>query len=288
MRRARPNVVSTRGAWDPAQRTLVLVDPHRIEEQRTACEEGRLVCPVAGCPTPRLTPTRGYLHHTTSTPVPYLFRHVVGGHSPETAAHVAGKTVLATHLGRLGCTVEIERQLAGTRRRPELTVRAPDGSALAIEVQVSPISPQDWTRRTSDLASTGSTVQWFWGADCIPMPGSAVRRSLATAGLDIWSIDGLAEEPTVTWALVGTYALGADMRRVRLAECDLGAGPDGRVTLSHPDLRVARGAWDRRPAKDTADERRTGARFRRRPEAADLGRGHQHRAPDGHEDLGRT
>lgn len=155
-------------AWDVEMERLVRIDKGDAERLRPLCASRRLICPYPGCPAPEFTAVREYPNRH-GTVVPAVFRHLntaTAGHDPESWFHLTGKLLIAEWLRQDpgGWVVLVERTVdTGPKRRPDVSAKRADGSAIAIEVQYSPLDPDLWRARTSDLWVAGFSPIWMWG-----------------------------------------------------------------------------------------------------------------------------
>ena len=81
----------------------------------------------------------------------------------ETMAHLSAKLRLFEHFESRGLAVRTEADLShlGIRRRADLLVEIPGGSLVAIEIQHTPILPEELEQRTRDYLGTGIAVLWL-------------------------------------------------------------------------------------------------------------------------------
>lgn len=119
-----------------------------------------LRCPVRDCPAPAITTVdRSAVGHRSG------FRHLHSGvrHEPESFAHLQAKAaVLAwarSHPAVRSAWCEVD---LGSRR-PDVLLELCDGSALAVEVQYSGLTLNNWRSRTASYRELGMSVVWLWG-----------------------------------------------------------------------------------------------------------------------------
>ena len=135
---------------------------------KTALQNRSLICPVCRHQlairdgfTRRGFPVRAhFVHHlgTPEHPWPYA----------ESPAHLAAKQTLIDWLKRDffwrdAAFIHTETPIR-TRRRTDVMVTLPDGSRIAHEIQLSPISPDAFRRRTLDYLAAGIPVFWWFDA----------------------------------------------------------------------------------------------------------------------------
>jgi hypothetical protein len=157
---------------------LVRIEPGMAPLLRRRCHFGELICPVADCASPSFTTVVDHFRQGTS--VPAGFRHVrrpQPSHEPESLLHIIGKLVVARWLAELGWSdIGVERKDTQSLRRPDVTAVSPTGERVAVEVQYSQLTVEEWQRRDTDLRTAGWQVFWLWGRG----PGGSRRSASAT------------------------------------------------------------------------------------------------------------
>ena len=146
----------------PGDEYLYLEDGH-AEELRDLAQTGQLACPLLGCPSPRfnirnchVSGRRDHFFHADGDP----------GHEPESLAHQIAKNALAAQLRRClsdGWTVSVDDHALDNGQRPDVNVYRDGKLVVAVEIQYSPITPQEWTRRQQGYRDRGVCGIWFFG-----------------------------------------------------------------------------------------------------------------------------
>ena len=163
-------------AWRDDGRTglYTLVDGEANE--RRAMAKRDLRCFVRDCPNPSITTVarsrgrQGFKHDGSNG----------DGHAPESMFHIQGKSVIAAWLTRTypGSTVAFEEGVDSQRSRvADVMITAPNGKRVAVEVQYSPLTPDEWRRRHDDYAAEGVVDIWLFGHT-----GKQLRTILNRAG----------------------------------------------------------------------------------------------------------
>lgn len=89
-----------------------------------------------------------------------------GHHGKESIYHAEGKQLLARWAREQPGVerVTVECTTPDGRRRSDVGVRMSDGTTIALEVQYSPLSDQEWLSRHEDYTQAGVVDIWFWHA----------------------------------------------------------------------------------------------------------------------------
>lgn len=121
-----------------------------------------LMCPIPNCPTPELTtvarqiPRRQhYRHYTTKN-----------GHAPERQFHVEAKARIAEWAiaQHPAATVIMEQPTNTDRERvADVLVTFPNGERVAIEIQYSALTVEEWTRRHDSYRAQDIVDVWLFG-----------------------------------------------------------------------------------------------------------------------------
>lgn len=196
---------------------LIPIRVGEADSLRGDCHAGTLICPVPGCAASAIT-TRSNYRNRWGTFVVDAFRHQRrmpddDAHSPESLRHLDSKARIAEWMRGNGfLNVRLERTVhvaapdghgqRPTIRRPDVIGRHPNGTLVAVEAQVSPISKREWMQRSSELTRAGRSVLWLW---CWPVRSgihhAATTAVRAAADADIWFLDPHAENgPALGWA----------------------------------------------------------------------------------------
>lgn len=181
-------------AWDQEAGGLVRMVDGDADRWRPRCESGELICPVGGCPSPKITSRREHLRQGRPIAAGFVHRTApLPGHEPESIAHIASKLLLKQWLEDIGCDdVATERYDTQRRRRPDVTAVTPTGQKIAFEVQFAAIAAHHWRRRHEDLRAGGYESIWLWGHDGTPLVDKtleAVHRQVVADGDRLWWID---------------------------------------------------------------------------------------------------
>lgn len=252
-------------AWDVTAERLVRIETGEADRLRPLCNSEQLICPYPGCPDPRFNTVSEYTNRH-GTPVPAVFRHKTTantGHDPESWFHLTGKLLIAEWLRRdpAGWTVFVERTVEiGPKRRPDVSATRPDGPSIALEVQYSPIDPDLWRARSSDLISAGFRPIWIWGHR------GAYARPVSDGVLRLNALVQLAwhEGQRPHWIdpeleNIVSIAPGS-ARHDWMAECEVVAEPLGAATVVDGRIvtpaDVAAEAEERRVAAEREAERK--------------------------------
>lgn len=144
----------------PEDAPLVFMPEGGAEELRERCRAGDLICPVPNCPAPAYVARGGATrrHH-------FAHRPGGGGHAPESYFHQVAKFRLADWVRRryprmrVGVEVRVESgQIA------DVLITSPrTGARVALEVQFSALSVDEWRRRTRGYTDHAVQVQWLFG-----------------------------------------------------------------------------------------------------------------------------
>jgi hypothetical protein len=133
----------------------------QAHEQRSFVN-ANIVCPVPGCPTPKLTTVARHGHR-------HGLRHFEshGGHGPESFAHSQGCALVESWLKGKFPRAIVKREEysneAGDRRADVMMTNPVTGRRVAFEIQYSPITVDEWTRRHDSYRSQGITDVWLFG-----------------------------------------------------------------------------------------------------------------------------
>lgn len=274
-------------AWDVEAQEFVTIRSGEAAQLRDACWAGRLVCPIADCSSPAITTRRQY-ENRWGTVVADGFKHrtapVEGEHSAESVRHQDGKAAVVEWLRSLGFTQVRAEHVVRTAhrssdgrpkvRRPDVHGRHPAGRAVAVEVQVSPLTEDEWRARTNDLQRKGRAAVWFWAWPVgvgVDHAATTALRAAAKAGLDLWFLDPYGDDgPLLGWAHQVQTLGGEDFR---LPPYDFGAplSFDWQPLADHwiaPDGTVARDVDASDAARLAAMRARDADRERRQQERA--------------------
>jgi len=122
-----------------------------------------LRCPVEDCPTPEFTTVS-----RASTGGRDGFRHLHGNfqHAPESLFHLEAKGQIARYLQEIAPTAHVEMEQASNREREriaDIMVTFADGSRMAIEIQYSALTAEDWQARHDSYRRQGIVDVWLFG-----------------------------------------------------------------------------------------------------------------------------
>ena len=139
---------------------LVFMADGAADALREDCRAGFLVCPIPDCPDPRYVARGGSRRHH--------FAHRAdgaGGHAPERFFHVVGKHLLAAWVRRRhsGLHVAVEAPVETGQIADVLVTSPRTGKRIALELQYSPLSVEQWTTRDDGYRSAGIEPVWLWG-----------------------------------------------------------------------------------------------------------------------------
>lgn len=148
-------------ALDRGSGRVIYIEDGQADELRAACHAGSLICPIAGCPSPKFTTSGGTRkrHH---------FRHwtaSAAGHARESYFHQLGKRLLGQWLADRypEATVTVDEEALDNGQRPDVLVRFPDGRDYALELQYSQLTIADWEQRHSGYREQRVRDIWIFG-----------------------------------------------------------------------------------------------------------------------------
>jgi hypothetical protein len=137
---------------------LIVIGVDEADALRPACRAGDIVCPVADCPRPALTARGGSRRDH--------FAHMRGrrdSHGPERLAHQHAKAVIGQWVHRRYPQLEVRTEATvQTGQRADVLVTSPSGKRVAVEIQCSPLTGDEWRERHTRYRDAGITVQWLW------------------------------------------------------------------------------------------------------------------------------
>jgi len=122
-----------------------------------------LRCPVEDCPTPGFTTV-----DRSGTGGRDGFRHLHGNfqHAPESLFHLEAKGQMVRYLKEIAPTAQVEMEQASNRDRERIAdvmVTFADGSRMAIEIQYSALTAEDWQVRHDSYRRQGIVDVWLFG-----------------------------------------------------------------------------------------------------------------------------
>ncbi|MGN6686932.1 MAG: competence protein CoiA [Actinomycetales bacterium] len=190
---------------------LVFLERGQADAVRPRCKTGELQCPVEDCPAPRFTTSGGtrrdHFRHLPNTSVV---------HEAETLAHLTAKNLIGrwARSANPALTVEVDQVVLPNGRKPDVLITGVTGHKVAVEVQYSPLTVEEWRARHAGYVRLGITDVWLWGhvpRYCKQAPKLyasgpadvtlvAVTRAAAAAGLPLLWINPFEE-------LIGTGLL---------------------------------------------------------------------------------
>lgn len=93
-----------------------------------------------------------------------------GRHSAESVWHLTSKAVLAEWARLQPGVIDVRNEawLPDHQRRADVRIMFDDGQQLALEVQASPLTDQEWLRRHDDYCSNSIIDLWIWHPDLPP------------------------------------------------------------------------------------------------------------------------
>lgn len=181
-------------------------------EQGTAQErrvEARtwLRCPEPGCRSPKITTVSRMPGGARDG-----FRHLVapdGGHEPESMFHRQAKALVQRWAVDLDVveTAEQEVRVNGGERVADVMLRLRGGALLAVEIQYSALTVEDWLTRTASYRQLGIGVTWLWGHIGAQSPlvdkWRELARLQAKASLPVLWLNPSEEQVAWAWDLGG-------------------------------------------------------------------------------------
>ncbi|MBF6133142.1 hypothetical protein IU501_09030 [Nocardia otitidiscaviarum] len=113
---------------------------------------------------------------------------VGGQHQPESLWHLTSKAVLAEWARRQPGVIDVRNEawLPNHERRADVRVQFVDGSQIALEVQGSPLTDDDWQQRHHDYRRNQIVDVWLWHPDS---PPHWVVFSDPDRSQQLWTID---------------------------------------------------------------------------------------------------
>lgn len=111
-----------------------------------------------------------------------------GRHSAESVWHLTSKAVLAEWARLQPGVIEVRNEawLPNHQRRADVRIVFDDGQQLAMEVQASPLTDQEWLRRHNDYRGNGIIDLWIWHPDFPPHWGPLAAPDSAQ---QLWTMD---------------------------------------------------------------------------------------------------
>ena len=221
--------------------------PDGEAEQLRAWTTASLICPMPGCPDPKLTTVSRQVGRRDG------FRHFpgAGGHAPESLFHLQGKTTVMRWLRARHPASEVALEVpldAGRSRIADVLITARTGERLAIEVQYASLRVREWQNRHLDYADASVPDIWLFGhyGGQMKIAGpdvkvSDVHRAVVAAGQPLVWLNPIRDELAIASTTVTRrngehvaipYAHGptAEMIVAPLSEFRLGPrGLDGPV-----------------------------------------------------------
>lgn len=154
--------------------------------------KAELLCPFEECPTPDFTTVNRSKSGRRDG-----FRHLVGNfnHAPESLFHLQAKVQLARHIRARHPEVVVVLEQASNPSRErvaDIMITWPDGARVAVEVQYSPLTVDEWRTRHESYAAQGITDIWLFGhigpqmrAEDAEVTFTAVQREIASEGTPV-------------------------------------------------------------------------------------------------------
>jgi len=140
---------------------LVFLEIGAAQQLRADCHAGHLVCPVPGCPDPRLI-TRGGSRRDH-----FAHRHAADtlSHAPEGWYHLCGKTLVGQWARHHypAARVQVDHEAVDNGQVPDVLVAFPDGRRFAFEVQYAPLTIDAWRARHDGYRAQGIVDIWLFG-----------------------------------------------------------------------------------------------------------------------------
>ena len=139
---------------------LFYLEDNAVDTAMRAFTREPLECFIDDCPQRELVAV-----HRESKRDGFRHRAGAGGHEPESLFHDQAKHMIADWIEHLHADAGVccERGTSDRRRRADVMVTWPSGRQLAIEVQYSKLSVQEWRERTDSYRSHGIAVVWLFG-----------------------------------------------------------------------------------------------------------------------------
>ncbi|MEU4651703.1 competence protein CoiA family protein [Nocardia fluminea] len=111
-----------------------------------------------------------------------------GRHSAESVWHLTSKAVLAEWGRQQPRVIDVRNEawLPNHQRRADVRIVFDDGQQLALEVQASPLTDQEWLRRHNDYRDNGITDLWIWHPD---FPPHWAALAAADGAQQLWTMD---------------------------------------------------------------------------------------------------
>ncbi|MEV6363210.1 competence protein CoiA [Nocardia asteroides] len=111
-----------------------------------------------------------------------------GRHRAESVWHLTSKAVLAEWARLQPGVIDVRNEawLPDHQRRADVRIVFDDGQQLALEVQASPLTDQEWLRRHNDYRSNGIIDLWIWHPDFPPNWGPLAAPDGAQ---QLWTMD---------------------------------------------------------------------------------------------------
>jgi len=140
---------------------LVFLEIGAARQLRADCHAGHLVCPVPGCPDPRLI-TRGGSRRDH-----FAHRHAADtlAHAPEGWYHLCGKSLVGAWARHRypEARVQVDHEAVGNGQVPDVLVVFPGGRRFALEVQYAPLTLDAWQARHAGYRAQGIVDVWLFG-----------------------------------------------------------------------------------------------------------------------------
>jgi hypothetical protein len=120
----------------------------------------------------------------------------VGGHSPESVWHLTAKTTLAAWAARQPGVVRVDVECCtpDRSRRTDVRIQFEDGREVALEVQATPLTDQQWLDRHDAYRQHGIVDVWLW------RPGTSPHWVVPAQGEYLWEFEPAEHR---AWLLLG-------------------------------------------------------------------------------------
>lgn len=140
---------------------LVYIERGAARALRAECDAGHLVCPVPGCPDPRLI-TRGGSRRDH-----FAHRQLVDAitHAPERWYHFCAKSLVGEWARRQHpeARVQVDHEAVDNGQVPDVLAVFPDGQRFAFEIQYAPLTIEAWRARHAGYRAQGIMDVWLFG-----------------------------------------------------------------------------------------------------------------------------
>lgn len=210
-----------------ANAPLVFMPEGGADALRERTRAGELICPVPGCAQPAYVARGGTTrrHH-------FAHRPGAGGHAPESYFHLVAKRTLADWVRRRYPQMQVVlEQRVESGQIADVLITSPRTEArMALEVQFSPLSVEEWARRSAGYEDYGVRVQWIFGH----LPPH-LRRADAAGTYQLGELHRAALRDDAPM-----FFINPDLGLIgRMMDASLWEALDGtgrRGTLPHPEL----------------------------------------------------